>query len=94
MTYRANNRVAKVKTLFTTPYGEHVTKRVQRKIFSHFLAISVLQLGQYHNKDSEQRFSHKNDSDEENCVVRQVSYRRFPGFDRTHWKQIHSKKKR
>ena len=52
--------------------------------FSHFLAISVLQSGQYHNKDSEQRFGRKNDSDEENCVVRQVSYRQFPGFDRTH----------
>ena len=65
-----------------------------KKNFRIFSPYPVLQSGQYHNKDSEQRFSRKNDSDEENCVVRQVSYKRFPGCDRTHCKQIDLKKKK
>ena len=44
----------------------------------------MLQSGQCHNKDSEQRFSRKNDSDEENSVARRVSYGDFLAvIDRT-----------
>ena len=34
MTYYANYHVAKALTLFSTPYWEHATKRVQMKIFT------------------------------------------------------------
>ena len=43
MTDKANQYVAKAKTLFTTPYWEHVTHQVETKIFvfsRHFLCYN------------------------------------------------------